>query len=55
VVCLVSCDLVVVVLLFVGCRQFLGIVEAGTRFLYLKKYIMLSANGVLRFSMILVS
>jgi hypothetical protein len=37
VVSLVSCGLVAAVLLFVSCRQFLGIVEAGTSFLYLKK------------------
>jgi hypothetical protein len=36
-VCVVSCSLVAAVLLTVGCRQFLGIVEAGTWFRYLKK------------------
>jgi hypothetical protein len=35
-VCLVSCGLVATVLLLVGCRQFLGIVEAETWFRYLK-------------------
>jgi hypothetical protein len=35
-VCVVSCNLVAALLLTVGCRQFLGIVEAGTWFLYLK-------------------
>jgi hypothetical protein len=44
VVCLVSCGLVVAVLLFVSCGQFLGIVEAGTSFLYLKKQNMLSTR-----------
>jgi hypothetical protein len=39
-VCVVSCSLVVAVLLTVGCRQFLGIVEAGTWFRYLKKILM---------------
>jgi hypothetical protein len=38
-VCLVSCGLVAAVLLFVGCRQFLGVVEAGIGFRYLKKSI----------------
>jgi hypothetical protein len=38
-VCLVSCGLVAAVMMFVGCRQFLGIVEAGTWFRYLKKTI----------------
>jgi hypothetical protein len=33
-VCLVSCGLVTTILLFVGCKQFLGIVETGTCFLY---------------------
>jgi hypothetical protein len=35
-VCVVSCSLGAAVLLTVGCRQFLGIVEAGTWFRYLK-------------------
>jgi hypothetical protein len=47
VVYLVSCGLVVVVLLFVGCRQFLGIVEAGTWFLYLKIFMRDSGFGKL--------
>jgi hypothetical protein len=34
--CLVSCGLIAAVMMFVGYRQFLGIVEAGTWFLYKK-------------------
>jgi hypothetical protein len=37
VMCLVSCSLVAVVLWFVGCRQFLGIVDAELDSFILKK------------------
>jgi hypothetical protein len=35
--CLVWCGLDAAMTMYVGCRQFLGIVEAGTQFRYLKK------------------